>query len=457
VRKVLDDARPFDAGADSTAIVRVPRETGRLEVVSLASGRPMRAILLSDSIGPIREVSWSPDGRWVAFIGARDRQLWTVGVDGGTPNRVASDARRVRWAPSSDAVYFLRGAAGAVDLIRARIDTTTGRTAGAPARVTSLLAADAFDVSANGRLVHTQATPSAPALTFMLGGSPRRAVEEHPLREGTARVDAATVSPDGRWVAYSAGQGAQQDIHVVAFGGGSARILTDSRGRDFGPAWSPDGTRLTYTHEDSAGRRLMIADARTGIAQRSGSLPGPAAGEVVTAARWSASGRHIAYYADDLRRIAFINLQRRTESMVRVPEYVGRGYFAVVPSPNGTQLIATTKDSAEADPLIWLVFGNGRRWRQINGPAGETLPIAWHRNGWIYVVRNRGVATEHGAAHVELWRMRGPTGRAELYAALPQGCGMSVSISADATRGVCNYVRVESDLYVASSIGNASR
>lgn len=457
-RKVLDDARPFDAGADSTAIVRAPRETGRLEIVSLASGKPTRTIALPDSIGPIAEVAWSPDRRWIAFTDASNGELWVVAAGGGSPSHIADNARRIRWASGTDALYFLGGPAGAVELMRVAVDGQSGRAAGDAARVTSLLAADAFDVGRNNRLVHTQTSPGAQALTFVLGGAaPRRTVEQHALSEGTSRLDGAVVSPDGRWVAYSAARGAERDIHVVAFGGGSARVLATSRAREDAPAWSPDGSRLTFAREDSAGRRLMVADARSGVAQRTGSLPGPAVSDVATAGRWSASGRHIAYYADDLKRIALINLQRRNESTVRVPDYVGRGHFGVVPSPNGTQLLATTADSAEDQRLLWLVFGNGRRWRQIRTPFGETLPVAWHRNGWIYLVRNRGVATDHGAVHVELWRMRGPTGRAELYAALPEGCGMSVSISADATRGVCNYVRVESDLYVASSFGTSAR
>jgi dipeptidyl aminopeptidase/acylaminoacyl peptidase len=203
----------------------------------------------------------------------------------------------------------------------------------------------------------------------------------------------------------------------------------------------------------------MLADARAGAPQRIGSLPGPGAStadaldarSASAAARWSASGRHVAYYASDLRRIALVNLQRRTESVVRLPDNVGTGHLVVVPSPNGTQLIASTRAGPEEPAALWLVFGNGRRWRRIPGPFGETLPVAWHRNGWIYLVRNRGLATDHGSVHLELWRMRGPTGRPELYAALPEGCGVSVSISADAARGVCNYVRVESDLYVASN------
>jgi Tol biopolymer transport system component len=265
-------------------------------------------------------------------------------------------------------------------------------------------------------------------------------------------------------VAYGAARGAERDIHVVAFGGGSARVVAASRAVEEAPAWSPDGTHLTFAQQDSAGRRVMLADARTGAPRRIGSLPGPGAPDdagdgrnLSAAARWSASGRHVAYYADDLRRIALVNFQRRTESVVRLPADVGTGHFVVVPSPNGTQLIASTRAGPDEPATLWLVFGNGRRWRRIPGPFGEALPVAWHRNGWIYLVRNRGLATDHGSTHLELWRMRGPTGRAELYAALPEGCGLSVSISADASRGVCSYVRIESDLYVASIVGASAR
>jgi Tol biopolymer transport system component len=292
-------------------------------------------------------------------------------------------------------------------------------------------------------------------------GAQRRVVEEQPVSEGTARLNGAAISPDGRWIAYGAARGAEHDIHVVAFGGGSARVVAASPAREESPAWSPDGTQLTFAQQDSTGRRVMLADAGTGAPRRIGSLPGPGAPsadarDISAAARWSASGRHIAYYADDLRRIALVNLQRRNESVVRLPDNVGTG-LVVVPSPNGTQLIATTGAGPDEPAVLWLVFGNGRRWRRIPGPFGESFPVAWHRNGWIYLVRNRGLATDHGAVQLELWRMRGPTGQPELYAPLPDGCGRSVSISADASRAVCNYVRVESDLYVASNVGASGR
>jgi Tol biopolymer transport system component len=456
-RKVLDDVRPFDAGPDSTVIVRAARDVRRLEIVSLDSGKPTGAIAFSDSIGEIGDIAWSPDRRWIAFTDAGSGELWVVAAGGGTPSHVAEGARAIRWASGSDALYFLSGPAGTVDLMRVRIDAQSGRAATNAARVTSLLASDAFDVGRDSRLVHTQTSRDAPLRTFAFGGTAalRHVVEERPLSEGTAQLHGAAISPDGRWVAYGAARGTERDVHVVAFGGGSARVVAASPAREEAPAWSPDGTRLTYAQQDSTGRRVMLADARTGAPRRIGSLPGP--GGAGSAARWSASGRHIAYYADDLRRIALLNLQRRNESVVRLPDNVGAGHLVVVPSPNGTQLIASTRARPDEPAGLWLVHGNGRRWRRVAGPFGEALPVVWHRNGWIYLVRNRGLATDHGAAHVELWRMRGPTGRPELYAALPEGCGLSVSISADASRGVCNYVRVESDLYVASTVGTSGR
>jgi Tol biopolymer transport system component len=470
-RRLFDHTQPFDVAPNSTQLVRASRAGGRLEIVSIATGRPERAIAIPDSLGDIVEVAWSPDGRWIGTAGA-DGRLWTVAANGRSATRVADGVRRMRWSPASDAIYFLAGPSRATDLMRVGIDGPSGRPTGGATRVTSLIAADGFDIARNNRLVHTQANPGPQAQEFFLGDAvPRQVVDERALAEPSAVVRDAAVSPDGEWVAYTSARAGVVDIHVTPFGGGPLRVAADSPAREEAPSWSPDGLRLTYASEDSAGRVVMIADSRTTVPRRVGSLPGPGVSSVAAdgpqaipaRALWSASGRHVAYYAQDLRRIVLVNLQRRTESVIDLPDSVGTGHGFVVPSPNGTQLVAATRVRPDEPATLWQIFANGTRWRRIRGPLGESLPIAWHRNGWVYLVRNRGLATARGSVHVELWRLRGPVsradvfGRPELYAPLPEGCGLAVSISADATQGVCSYTRVDSDLYVASNFGSSGR
>lgn len=58
-------------------------------------------------------------------------------------------------------------------------------------------------------------------------------------------------SPDGRWIAFLSSRGDHRQVWVIHPDGGEARPLTDVKGgvRDF--AWSPEGTRMAVTIQDS--------------------------------------------------------------------------------------------------------------------------------------------------------------------------------------------------------------
>jgi len=455
-RKVLEDFPPFDTGPDSTLIVRAPREKRSLEFVSLLTRQATGAIPLPDSIPEVDEVAWSPDRRWLAFGAAGT--LWVARAEGGTLNRIVGDGRNIRWAPSSDAVYFLRGPAGAVDLMKVALDRHSGIRQGDAIRVMSLPTADAFDIAKTQVLVHTQTSPSSQVRALVFGGAvPRRLAEERPLTEGTAQVSSVAISGDGKWVAYSQERGPEVDIHIVPFSGGSARTVAASPAREFWPSWSPDGSRLAFGREDSNGRRLMVTDVGSGVTQRVGSLPGPKSAYGIRApAVWSADGRYLAYFSLDLRRIGVVNFGRQSEAVTQIPESVGTAYSLVVPSPDGRDLIASTIVRATDWGELWLVSGGGHRWRRLHGPFGESYPIAWHGDGWVYLVNVRALATAYGPWRSELWRMHAQDGRTELYSTLPEGCGQT-SIAKNAERGVCRYERTESDLYVASTFEPAPR
>jgi Tol biopolymer transport system component/DNA-binding winged helix-turn-helix (wHTH) protein len=72
-----------------------------------------------------------------------------------------------------------------------------------------------------------------------LGGSPRKLSDNG---------RAPAVSPDGKAIAFVAGQRLHEQIWVMAADGSQPRQLVGEEGDIFGsPAWSPDGSKLAYT------------------------------------------------------------------------------------------------------------------------------------------------------------------------------------------------------------------
>lgn len=85
----------------------------------------------------------------------------------------------------------------------------------------------------------------------------------------------ATVSPDGKWVAYLQGSEPQlyayslNKLAVVAVAGGSARVLTASLDRAVSDlAWSPDSRAIYALVEDDRAQYLARVDVETGTVTR---------------------------------------------------------------------------------------------------------------------------------------------------------------------------------------------
>jgi Tol biopolymer transport system component len=201
--------------------VGVGLETGKLDIwIKELDRGPFTRLTFG---GRNRRPAWSPDGRTVAFIhdtgtGATARGSTSVvyqrPVDGSTPQRPLARLDRqiqeVAWSP--DGRWLLlrtdNGAAGAGDIVGLR---TSGDTAPVP------LVADQF-------------------------------TEVHP-----------TVSPDGRWIAYTSDESGTQEVYVRAFPATTAGRWQVSNGGGFQPRWSADGHELYF----GSGNRLMAAQLRT--------------------------------------------------------------------------------------------------------------------------------------------------------------------------------------------------
>jgi serine/threonine-protein kinase len=79
--------------------------------------------------------------------------------------------------------------------------------------------------------------------------------------------DRATLSPDGRWLAYVGYGTGEGEVYVRRFPGGESRARVSSDG-GYGPIWAPDGGELYYRDDD--GRSVMAVTIETGPTPRLG-------------------------------------------------------------------------------------------------------------------------------------------------------------------------------------------
>jgi eukaryotic-like serine/threonine-protein kinase len=453
--KVLVDIDPFDPGPDSTTLVRAAREKHRLDFVDWQTGRTQGGVVIPDSLEDITRVEWSPDGRFIAF--AASGKLWTVPARGGEAHLIGS-GWNPRWLSSSAAVYFLSGSPDAVGLKRVTIDRRSGAPKAPEQEIASLPRAWNFDVGVNGNLIYSQVSTSTQVRALTLGGAlPRRVIEDRLLTDGTAPVSSASISSDGQWVAYGRTAGGNEDLYLVPFAGGGVRTVAASPGDETQPWWSPVGTRLAFVRVDSATAVVMATDPGGGPTERVGSEPGPGSylGDIGRP-NWSADGRFLGYFSRDLRRVAVADLRRQSESVVSIPDSVGTGYAGLILSPTGDEVLLSTLRRHTDWGELWLTGLDGKRWRKLKGPFGESYPLRWNEDGWIYLENHRLLLTDQGVGRRELWRMRGTDGSPELYVVLPDGCDRA-DLSGSGSRVVCPSVTFVSDLFLGTNFNAGLR
>lgn len=113
------------------------------------------------------------------------------------------------------------------------------------------------------------------------------------------RLGSFSLSPDGRWLAYSLSipdveeNRTRTELWMQATSGGEPRRLTSGEKRDSDPKFSPDGNRLAFLSNREGGSQIWVLDVAGGEPAKATSFPADIGGF-----RWSPDGRWFVFTAD---------------------------------------------------------------------------------------------------------------------------------------------------------------
>ena len=243
-----------------------------LSVVDVATGA-VRIVTEGDAVQP----SWSPSGTrlayWAQFGGQRD--LFTISAAGGEPVQVTDDAPldwSVTWSPDGW-LYFSSDRGGVFNLWRVQVDEASGAARGEPEPVTmGVQAAAAMPrFSADGRrMAFRSGFAYVNPVAMPFDPDTERLGEPAYLFRRTGAFRPLSVSADGEWLAFDSVGGRVEDIFVSRIDGSDLRRLTDDPFRDRAPAWSPDGSTVTfYTNRSGAYELWSIRSDGSGLTKLS--------------------------------------------------------------------------------------------------------------------------------------------------------------------------------------------
>ncbi|HET6278526.1 MAG TPA: S9 family peptidase, partial [Candidatus Polarisedimenticolia bacterium] len=332
----LESAHDPQISPDGTRIVYVrrfadvmtDRRYGNLWMVAFdgANHRPLTTGNFSD-----HSPRWSPDGSRMIYISDRDgsAQIHMLWLDSGQTaklTRLADGPRGISWSPNGRWIAFTSRVPAEPRAVATLPAPPEGAEWADPVVIIDRLMyrADHFGYLKAG-YSHLFVIPAD-------GGTPRRLSSGPYDHDKQFDDDPPVWTPDGKHILVSAirkedadYQPLDTEIYEFALEDGAVKALTDRRGPDDYPAVSPDGTLIAYLGFDDAFQGYQVT--RLYVMERDGGSARVLTGGLdrsVEAPAWSPDGRgiYVKFSDNGNTKLAFVSLDGE---VTRLQDDLGSG------------------------------------------------------------------------------------------------------------------------------------
>jgi len=376
----------------------------------LAGANSIDKILTYKSVGGVEA---SPDGRWVAFTAtaadldenAMNSDVWVVELQTGRSYQLTRGAKRdnnPKWSPDGSRLAFLSDRGGKVNIWLISPD---GGEAEAGTKFEKMSVSSYEWLPDGSGFLFAAADPETPEeekrkkdkkdpilvdkdfkyarlYRFKLGDK-----EPEKLTKEDYHVSSFNVSPDGKWVAFSAQPTPKvpdfrkSDVKLLELASGTIRTVVARAGQDAAPRFSPDGQWIAFV--SSFGRNdwtgntnlWVVKPDGSGLRNLSESFDEGIGGFGAGGHEWSADGQWIYFTAGQGVSDRLFRIQVASGKAEAVTDHdkmkICHAYDL---GPRGTMLLAVSDPHTPAEVYRVDASGGLRKLTSVNASFENTAP-----------------------------------------------------------------------------------
>ena len=326
---------------------------GKLHMVATEGGETVQ---LTEQTKGAGQPAWSPDNKYISFTArgsseGSGSQVYLMNRKGGEPvqlTQVKGELQSYKWFPDGQRLLLEIREASTADTAKTKIRK--------PYEIDRYAFKNDSDGYLDRRKTHLY--------TFDV-----KTKKLDTLTRGNHNESGSAVSPDGKWVAYVSNTtedpdlNSNTDVFLLETATGKVRRVTDFKGSNGTPRFSPDNSHLAYTQSTTESGFNMYDQNRLYVYEMQSGRSKPLSEGLdlsIDNIAWSSDGRHIYSTVDDDRNRNIMRFDVRNGSRGYVTDARGT-YGSLDVAPDGRMVALHSTPNAPNEIFI----GEEGRFRRL--------------------------------------------------------------------------------------------